>query len=255
MLGMIRTAARDTRLLALIGLALLFGCGGPRPGHVLDEASLAGRDAASFPAADEDYFHDMDGGVALTTDEVKGRNMWLVWTGGNDRFWDVIPSSTFGALDLLKTISSKPGLPARRDNRWTYLGVVNEPCFEQATGPDPDRFGLWLDKRRADCPPDPFENETKYPGVKLGARGKNLPVGSYYGYATGIVGCDYFPIRISMKQLPKSGIRSDFTTIRPIIRTRISFDPTAWACHARSAMSDLFRPSLPPLPRIPSGKI
>jgi hypothetical protein len=119
--------------------------------------------------------------------------MWLVWTGGNDRFWDVIPSSTFGALDLLKTISSKPGLPARRDNRWTYLGVVNEPCFEQATRPDPDRFGLWLDKRRADCPPDPFENETKYPGVKLGARGKNLPVGSYYGYATGIVGLRLFP--------------------------------------------------------------
>ena len=30
----------------------------------------------------------MDGGVALTPDEIKGRNMWLVWTGGNDRFWD-----------------------------------------------------------------------------------------------------------------------------------------------------------------------
>ena len=34
-----------------------------------------------------------------------------------------------------------------RDNRWQYLGLVNEPCFEKATGPDPDRFGLWLDKR------------------------------------------------------------------------------------------------------------
>ena len=63
----------------------------------------AGRDVASLPAADEDYFHDMDGGVALTADEVKGRNMWLVWTGGNDRFWDVMTASTFGAFDLLKT--------------------------------------------------------------------------------------------------------------------------------------------------------
>ena len=53
-----------------------------------DEAQQAGRDAASFPAADEDYFQAMDNGVALTPDEVKGRNMWLVWTGGNDRFWD-----------------------------------------------------------------------------------------------------------------------------------------------------------------------
>ena len=48
----------------------------------LDEAMRAGRSAASFPAADEDYFHDMDGGVALTPDEVKGRNTWIVWTGG-----------------------------------------------------------------------------------------------------------------------------------------------------------------------------
>jgi hypothetical protein len=52
---------------------------------------------------------------------------------------------------------------------------------------------LWLDKRSANCPPDPFENEQKYPGVKLGARGKNLPVGSYYGYASGIVGLRLFP--------------------------------------------------------------
>ena len=75
------------------------------------------------------------------------------------------------------------------------FGLVNEPCFEKATGPDPNRFGLWLDKRISspDCPPDPFENETKYPGVKIGARGKTVPVGSFYGYATGIVGLRLFP--------------------------------------------------------------
>ena len=32
---------------------------GPEPGTVLDEARIAQRTAASFPAADEDYFHDM----------------------------------------------------------------------------------------------------------------------------------------------------------------------------------------------------
>jgi hypothetical protein len=53
---------------------------------------------------------------------------------------------------------------------------------------------LWLDKRRApDCPSDPFENEMKYPGVAIGARGKTVPVGSFYGYATGIVGLRLFP--------------------------------------------------------------
>jgi hypothetical protein len=34
---------------------------------------------------------------------VMGRNMWLVWTGGNDRFWDTISATSFGTLDFLKT--------------------------------------------------------------------------------------------------------------------------------------------------------
>ena len=71
--------------------------------------------------------------------------------------------------------------------------MVNEPCFEKATGPDPERFGLWLDQRRADCPPDPFANEDKYPGIEIGARGGNMPVGSYYGEPTGVVGLRLFP--------------------------------------------------------------
>ena len=178
-----------------ISLILASGCGrkGPDPGTVPDEARQVSRAANSFPAADEDYFHDMDGGVALTPNEVKGRNTWNVWTGGNDRFWDKISVSSFGALDFIKTLSSHPSLKFSRDNRWNYLGLVNEPCFEKATGPDPDRYGLWLDKRSPNCPPDPFENEAKYPGVKIGARGKNLPVGSFYGWATGIVGLRLFP--------------------------------------------------------------
>src|SRR4029077_19552253 len=125
----------------------------------------SGRDASTFPAADEDYFHDMDGGVALTSEEIKGRNTWIVWTAGNDRFWDGLGTTAFGALDFLKTISSHPSLKASRDNRWGYLGLVNEPCFVKATRPDPNRHGLCLDRRSPDCPPDPFENEQKYPGV------------------------------------------------------------------------------------------
>ena len=169
----------------------------------------AGRTAASFsPAAldpsGHDYFHDMDGGLTLSPVEVQGRNTWIVWTGGNDRFWDVISVRSVGALDFLKTLSSYPGvngskpLAASRKNRWRYLGLINEPCFKQADGPDPDRWGLWLDKRDPTCPPDPFEDANKYPGVKIGARGttvqgKQFPVGSFYGYASGIVGLRLFP--------------------------------------------------------------
>jgi hypothetical protein len=185
----------------------------PKPGTVLDEAKLVNRTPESFPAADEDYFREADqnkdGIIALTPSEVKGRNAWIVWTGGNDRFWDKISVASFGALDFLKTLSSYDGkLYASRDNRWHYLGLVNEPCFEKVDGPNPERFGLRVDKRivSPECPPDPFENEGKYPGVQVGARGKALPaetkyrpkdgkmpVGSYYGYASGIVGMRLFP--------------------------------------------------------------
>jgi hypothetical protein len=94
---------------------------------------------------------------------------------------------------LLKILSSYPGLKYSRDNRWNYFGLVNEPCFAKATGPNAQRYGLWLDMRDPSCPPDPFENAEKYPRVATGARGKNIPAGSYYGYPTGIVGLRLFP--------------------------------------------------------------
>src|SRR5262249_7973148 len=76
-------------LATLACLFAIFGCSGPEPGTVPDEAMRAGRPASSFPAADEDYFADMDGGykrntdpsVTLDADEVRGRNTWTMWTG------------------------------------------------------------------------------------------------------------------------------------------------------------------------------
>jgi hypothetical protein len=174
----------------------------PHPGHVKDEALLAGRDASTFKAAEDDYFHDMDGGVELDPAERAGRNTWIVWTAGNDRLWNQLIYNSAGALDFIKILSTHPQLPGKlgRDYRWAYLGLVNDPCFEKATGPDAQRWGLWLDQRRPDCKPDPFESEKEYPGVQIGARGKavgpkgeKLEVGSYYGYETGIVGLRLFP--------------------------------------------------------------
>lgn len=190
-------------LFALGGIGYYYWAYPVGSGTFQDEARLAGRDAASFPHAAEDYFHDMDNGIALTGDEVRGRNMWILWTGGNDRFWDRMTAASLGVADLLKIVTSHPsqlheGRPSNRDSRWDWLGAVNEPCFDKPTGPDPAHFGLWLDTRRQDCPADPFEDEKKYPGVVIGARGKPigngriLPVGSYYGEATGIVGLRLF---------------------------------------------------------------
>ncbi len=156
--------------LASLTVTIVFACTRTPP-DMQDEAMRAGRTVATMPAADDDYFHAMDGGVALTSAEVRGRNTWNVWTAGNDRFWDLISVRSAGTLDFLKTVSSHQSLKFRRGNRWHYLGLVNEPCFEQATRPDPERFGLWAD--------------SKWPGT--------MPVGSLYGYATGVLGLRLFP--------------------------------------------------------------
>jgi hypothetical protein len=149
--------SQGLRLLLWGSLLVLCAClaGQAHAQAIVDEARQAGRSAQSFPAADEDYFRRMDGGIALTPDEVKGRKMWLVWTGGNDRLWDELTNLTFGAFDLLKILSSHPLLKFSRDNRWNYFGLANEPCFTKATAPNPQRYGLWLDARSPDCPSDP----------------------------------------------------------------------------------------------------
>ena len=123
----------------------------------------------------------------------RGQNAWIVWTGGNDRFWDFAASHTAGAFDLLKTVSSYRGMSYGRRNRWSWLGLINEPCFTEATGPDRDRFGLWLDQRGPSCAPDPFADPIKYPGVRIRARGTTMPAGSYYGEPTGVIGLRLFP--------------------------------------------------------------
>src|SRR6267378_1752956 len=130
--NMRKLSKREMRLLPFLCTVLIVaGCDKqPKPGEVLDEAMRAGRTAASLPHADENYFHDMDGGVALSPEEIKGRNMWLVWTGGNDRFWSLMTDYTFGAFDMLKIVSSHPSLGYSRANRWSYFGMVNEPCYQ-----------------------------------------------------------------------------------------------------------------------------
>ena len=197
-------------------------------GNVEDEAKLAKRTVSEFPGAGDPYYAAMDKGLllppaagadypseikqvaaitglepeAVRTAAIRGQNAWLVWTGGNDRFWDFAASATIGAFDLLKTVSSHQTQAYGRHNRFRYLGLVNEPCFTEAKGPDPKHFGLWLDQRDTNCAPDPFADESHYPGVKIGARGttvkvgdkeETLPVGSYYGEPTGVMGLRLFP--------------------------------------------------------------
>lgn len=210
---------RVRTLFVLSTVLFLLSCDGNHPcgkgsGNILDEPKCVGRGPETLKAADEDYFADMDYGVSKNPEElvrrlspfvpgitqeaaqkavVEGRNNWIVWTAGNDTLWDEITRASVGNSDLLKIVSNHPSLKFSRDNRWNYLGVVNEPCYSKGDKPHPDRFGLYLDVRDPACGPDPFENEQKYPGIEIGARGKTVPIGSYYGYGTGIVGLRLFP--------------------------------------------------------------
>ena len=180
----------------------------PGPGRMRDEARMNNRGA--FAEADDDYFRDMDGGVDLDIDEMKGRNVWMLWSAGNDRFWDWLARYTGGEFDLLKIVSSynpdkdrrisaadRDRLRAlygfRRENRVQILGVTNEPCFDQAREAIPRNYGLWLDQRQPNCRPDPFQEEQKYMGVPAGMRGRTIPLGSAYGMPSGIVGLRIFP--------------------------------------------------------------
>ncbi len=209
-------------LIAVLAACLVFltSCGDDKstPGKVPDEAKTANLTSASFRHSTDDYFHDMDNGIVLTPEEAAGRNMWILWTGGNDRFWDVMTVKTFGAFDLLKLVTSHPSQQfgrdpeheAGREARWQEVGLINDPCYEQPRQKDPERFDLYLDVRKKECGPEPFEDEVKYPGVPGGARGttfddkKKLPVGSFYGINSGIVGLRLFPNPAFNKEAEKN---------------------------------------------------
>ena len=144
-----------------LGLFLLSACRGPKA-SVVDDGG--GRKPEDFPELAEDVFKMMDGGIALSPDEIKGRNTWNLWCGGNEQFWDRMARESFGLMDLLKTIDSR-----KRDERFSKLGLINEPGFKQAT--KPDRYGIWLDEAVA---PEQAKIDPKVYGRSTGVMGFRL---------------------------------------------------------------------------------
>jgi hypothetical protein len=129
---------RGLRALTVLSLSLgliLTSC--HRRTGAVDDAG--GRTAADFPELATDVFQPMDGGIALSADEIKGRNTWNLWTGGDEQFWDRMAQKGYGLFDLLKTIDSR-----RRGSRFREFGLINEPGYRQAS--KPDRYGLWIDE-------------------------------------------------------------------------------------------------------------
>src|SRR4051794_23935722 len=96
----LRIAAVAAAVLIVAGSIYYWWRTRPAPGRVEDEARRASFTGFTAPA--ETFFQAMDGGVDLATDEAQGRNLWMVYSGGNDRFWDWLARESGGTFDLLK---------------------------------------------------------------------------------------------------------------------------------------------------------
>ena len=171
----------------LAGLVLFCSCalGVSARADIVDEAKAAGKTPADFRADGYDYFHDADmrpdgtldangnsvlKPLDLTPDEIKGRNMWLLWCGGNEAFWDYLAGHSYGFMDLLKLCDFGPNDKLGR-KRWAATGLVIEPGTRAPE--KPDEFGLYI--RQPENPTAP------QPDPKI------------YGRSAGIVGLRLFP--------------------------------------------------------------
>ena len=144
-------------------IAAVFTACKPKPVASLKDDG-GGRKPADFPELAEDVFKAMDGGIALSAEEIKGRNTWNLWCGGDEQFWDRVAREGMGLFDLIKTIDSR-----RRDRRFKELGLINQPGYRQAS--KPDKHGLWIDEA---AEPEPALIDPKVYGRSTGIMGFRL---------------------------------------------------------------------------------
>ena len=124
---------------ALIFSVALAAC---EKNELIDEAKAAGKTTADFPQIAADIFKPMDGGIDLSPEEIMGRNTWILWSGGDQRFWNHAAQDSYGLIDLLKMLDNRK---YPRGERFKILGLMNEPGFRAPS--KPDEFGLCLDEQ------------------------------------------------------------------------------------------------------------
>jgi len=150
-----------------------------------DEAKAGGKTVDDFPIAEFDYFGDMDmigdpnnnqpasaKRLPLDLDEIKGRNTWMMWCGGNEAFWDWLTQHSYGFLDFLKIVGSPSAEAAanKRSKRFKETGLINEPGC-QVTKEADSYSGLFLEQA------DPQSRQ---------------PREDVYGLSSGVVGLRLF---------------------------------------------------------------
>jgi mono/diheme cytochrome c family protein len=148
-----------------------------------------------YPPAYRDYFEAMDS-VGTTKDrgttqlklepgQIVGRNAWVIWTGGNEAWWDWLARHGYGTIDLLKLIDDRS-----RETRFNRTGLINEPGtrppMEEETA---NAFGV----RYARPITDPSTGREIHVEYRKDRENWAPPNPTVYGYPTGVIGLRLFP--------------------------------------------------------------
>lgn len=149
-------------------------------GGLLDPEFIIDRELSHLWEPDEEDGQRLDMTEARWQRAIKGRNSWLLWTGGNHAFWDYLARHGYGLGDFLKLLDNRY---ISRADRFRLLGVINEPGTRAASGTA--SYGLEIDVPvgwEGPWPPPP--------GTPLPAE---TPDPYVYGYSSGIMGMRLFP--------------------------------------------------------------
>jgi len=148
-----------------------------------------------YPPAYLDYFEDMDAigaterpgaePLALEPEQVIGRNAWVLWTGGNQAWWDWAARNGYGSIDFLKVIDHRG-----RDTRFARTGLINEPGTRPPTPEETEQqYGIRY-ARPVTEPTPGHEVHVEY--RKDRGDDWHPPDPDVYGYPTGVVGLRLF---------------------------------------------------------------
>ena len=259
---------RGLLVCAIVALLASLSCA------VRDEAKRAGVDARQLVPQpidpQDDYFHAMDFNV------VDGAPAPAVVARGGGRAGDVVgldrrQRSAVGPADDRqhrdvrpaqdRLVSSKAAAGSGyggygRHNRWKY-SRPRQRAVLQGSRPGPIRTGSGCGSTCAIRSARRIRSPTPstYPGgqdrrarqdrsgrlVLRGAHGHRRPAAVSQS-------------RLRRKRRASAGTPSGSTTIRVLLRPRLSCGPTASACRARSVMSDRIQSSRLPIPKTRSGR-
>jgi hypothetical protein len=107
-------------------------------------------------------------------DPIRGRNTWILWSGGNEGFWNWLAQDGYGFMDFLVALDSR-----NRSSRFKQLGVINQPGFKANFDREKRVLGLYLDvpdvaNGGAKFKPDPWDEKHQPPTQPADHRGFKL---------------------------------------------------------------------------------